>query len=137
MSKLTAAIKNTIGTSKLGKGGGQRWYWLCDKNGDYTRGQEAADLIFATLKSKYECWKLVSEKNYFNKLKNKNITYQFIDYFFIVKDKRGMYHGAAHISSHTHIGAAVVVDIYDEYQTEQEFHESNINLHGVISYEKV
>lgn len=129
MSKLTIVIKKVIGYACVGSGMGQRWYWLCDKHLEYRRGQEENDKTLEILKANFECWKLTRSSKYSG---------NFIeDYIFVVRDKKGNFIGSCQIDAKNYSEAIVIVNYSESFPTEEELHNFNKDMEGMVSYEKV
>lgn len=137
MSKLTTVLKKVIGFAVVGSGMGQRWYWLCDRWLEFRRGQEENDKTLEILKANFECWELTRVKVYPNSVSNTKIKHTFVDYIFVVKDKKCKFIGSCQLDAKNYSDSIVIVNYTDRFATEEDLHTYNKEMEGMVSYEKV
>lgn len=145
MSRLTATLKKVLGPSKTESEGGfgidgpwgYKCYLLLEETGEYSRGTTELNITYATLIANYDCWKMVRKNTYTNSKTNTSSKYTFTYYIFVVKSKKGDFLGACFIPADIHPTAIVSVGYSDKFTSEEELHEYNRLIDGVISYEKV
>ena len=137
MSKLTIALKKVLGPSISGGGRGERWYWLTDESGEYSRGQAENDIAYRSLISNYECWRLTRVKVYPNTVSKTKIEHTFVDYIFIVTGNLGQFIGTCQLPATIHPDCIVMVHYTDMFNTEEELHNYNKAMDGMVSYERL
>lgn len=123
---LGQRIREIVGPCVNSSGRGNQWLYV-----DYpNRGSKVkSEKLIYKLTNAFETWSMV------RRITIDKPAVVFVDWFFIVKSKRGVYLGIAHVSGDYLKGSYLIVDMIKG--PKDVVHRHNSNYKDVVSYQKV